>query len=79
MQLLNFENWTNGGASVACKNQSFKFDHFILPWFLVPKSRSVAKNEWKKHPYSKVPIKQVGPNKQVGWIFYVNFIKNGAK
>ena len=25
--------------------------YFILPLFLVPKSRSVAKNEWKKHPY----------------------------
>ena len=24
--------------------------------------------------YSQVPIKQVGPNKQVGWIFYVNFL-----
>jgi hypothetical protein len=29
----------------------FKVDYFILPLFLVPKLRSVAKNEWKKHPY----------------------------
>ena len=38
-------------VSVACKNQSFKVDYFILPLFLVPKLRSVAQNEWKKHPY----------------------------
>ena len=38
-------------ASVACKNQRFKVDYFILPLFLVPKLRSVAQNEWKKHPY----------------------------
>ena len=25
--------------------------------------------------YSQVPIKQVGPNKRVGWMFYVNFLK----
>ena len=26
--------------------------------------------------YSQVPIKRVGPNKQVGWIFkHINFIK----
>ena len=25
--------------------------------------------------YSQVPIKWVGPNKRVGWVFYVNFIK----
>ena len=24
--------------------------------------------------YSQVPIKKVGPNKQVGWIFHVNFL-----
>ena len=29
--------------------------------------------------YSQVPIKQIGPNKQVGWIFYVNFINIWAK
>ena len=36
-------------ASVAIRD--FKVDHFILPLFLVPKLRSVAQNEWKKHPY----------------------------
>jgi hypothetical protein len=25
--------------------------YFILPLFFVPKLRSVAQNEWKKHPY----------------------------
>ena len=29
----------------------FKADYFILPLFWVSKSRSVAQNEWKKHPY----------------------------
>ena len=24
--------------------------------------------------YSQVPIKRVGPNKQVGWVFYVNLL-----
>ena len=27
-KLLNFENWTIQGASVACKNQSLKVDYF---------------------------------------------------
>ena len=27
-----------------------------------------------KFIYSQVPNKQVGPNKRVGWIFYVNFL-----
>ena len=26
------------------------------------------------HTYSQWPIKQVGPNKRIGWIFYVNFL-----
>ena len=39
-------------ASFLQKNQmSQKVDYFILPLFLVPKLRSVAQNEWKKHPY----------------------------
>jgi hypothetical protein len=29
----------------------FKVDYVILSLFLVPKLRSVAQNEWKKHPY----------------------------
>ena len=33
------------------KIRVFKVDYFILPLFLVPKLRSVAQNEWKKHPY----------------------------
>ena len=28
-----------------------KVDNFILPLYLMPKLRSVAQNEWKKHPY----------------------------
>ena len=28
----------------------------------------------KIHTYSQVPIKRVGPNKRVGWIFNVNFL-----
>ena len=38
-------------SSVACKNQRLKVDYFILLLFLVPKLKSVAQNEWKKHPY----------------------------
>ena len=30
-----------------------------------------SENYCFKRPYSQVPIKRVGPNKQVGWIFYV--------
>ena len=45
-KFLNFENWTNGA-----KIRVFKIDYFILPLFLVPKLRSVAQNECKKHPY----------------------------
>ena len=33
------------------KIRVFKVDYFILTLFLVPKLRSVAQNEWKKHPY----------------------------
>ena len=28
--------------------------YFILPLFGVPKLRSVAQNEWKKHPYAHI-------------------------
>ena len=37
-------------SSVACKDQSFH-DYFIHTMFLGLKLRSVAQNEWKKHPY----------------------------
>ena len=46
---LNFKNWTNGGPQKLAKIRVFKIDYFILPLFLVPKLRSVAQNEWKKH------------------------------
>ena len=39
---MNFENLTI---------RDFKVNYFIFPLFLVPKLRSVAQNEWKKHPY----------------------------
>ena len=47
-KLLNFENWTNGEPA---KIRVCKVDHFILPLFLMPKLKSVAQNEWKKHSY----------------------------
>ena len=31
-----------------------------------------------KSIYSQVPIKQVGPNKRVGWLFYVNLLNKYA-
>ena len=34
--------------SVACKNQRFEVIYFILPLILVPKLKSVAKNEWER-------------------------------
>ena len=49
-KLLNFENWTNGEPQQLAKIRVFKVDYFILPLFLVPKLRSVAQNEWEKHP-----------------------------
>jgi hypothetical protein len=33
------------------KIRVFIVNYFILPLFLVPKLRSMAQNEWKKHPY----------------------------
>ena len=51
MKFLNFENCTNGDAQYLAKIRVFKVDYFILPLFLVPKLRSAAQNEWKKHPY----------------------------
>ena len=53
-KLLNFENWTNGEPQQLAKFRVFKIEYFILPLFLVPKLRSVAQNEWKKHPYAKI-------------------------
>ena len=50
-KLLTFENWTNGEPQHLAKIRLFKVDYFILPLFLGPKLRSVAQNEWKKHPY----------------------------
>ena len=32
----------------------------------------------KKNPYSQVPIKQVGPNKRGGWLFYLDFLNKQA-
>ena len=29
--------------------------------------------------YSQVPIKQVGPNKWIGWIFWADFINEQAQ
>ena len=50
-KFLNFENWTNGEPQKLAKIGVFKVEYFILPLFLVPKLRSVAQNERKKHPY----------------------------
>ena len=43
--------WIETPRSKFAKIRGFKVDYFILPLFLVPKLRSVAQNEWKKHPY----------------------------
>ena len=39
------------GPQKLAKIRVFKEDYFILSLFLVPKLKSVAQNEWKKHPY----------------------------
>ena len=49
-KLLNFENWTNGEPLQPSKIRICKIEYFILLLFLMPKLRSVAQNEWKKHP-----------------------------
>ena len=48
---MNFENWTNREPQLLAKIRACKVDYFFLPLFLMPKLRSVAQNEWKKHPY----------------------------
>ena len=50
-KLLNVENWTNGEPLQLAKSGACYADYFILPIFLLPKLRSVAQNEQKKHPY----------------------------
>ena len=39
-----------GGPQKLAKIRVFKVDYFILSIFLVPKLRSMAQNEWNKHP-----------------------------
>ena len=48
---MNFEVWTSGEPQYLAKIRVFKVDYFILPLFFAPKLKSVAQNEWKKHPY----------------------------
>ena len=43
--------WIETRRSKLAKIKDFKVDHFNLPLFLVPKLRSMAQNEWKKHSY----------------------------
>ena len=43
--------WIETRRSKFAKIRVCKVDHLNLPLFLVPKLRSVAQNEWKKHPY----------------------------
>ena len=43
----------------------FEVDYFIPPLCLVPKLRSVAQNEWKKHPYTGCPTDMVTRSDQI--------------
>ena len=43
--------WIGTQRSKFAKIRVFKVDYVILALFLLPKLRSVAQNEWKKHPY----------------------------
>ena len=38
-------------------------------------SNCKSEQNFQLHQYSQVPFKQVGSNKRVGWVFWVNFIK----
>jgi hypothetical protein len=44
---------------------------------MAPLLKDRIKNSDQSNSYSQVPIKQVRPNKPVGWILYVKFIKIG--
>jgi hypothetical protein len=46
--------WIGTRRSKFAKIRVFKVDYIILPLFLAPKLRSVAQNEWKKHPYTYI-------------------------
>jgi hypothetical protein len=43
--------WIETLRSKIAKIRVFRVDYFNLSLFWVPKLRSVAQNEWKKHPY----------------------------
>ncbi len=43
--------WIRKQRSKFAKIRVFKVDYVNLTLFLVPKLKSVAQNEWKKHPY----------------------------
>ena len=45
MELLNFENWTNGQLQYLAKIRVFKIDYLILPLFLVQKLKLMTQNE----------------------------------
>ena len=51
VKLLQEHKWICHITSDMTYSWVFKVDYFILPLFLVPKLRSVAQNEWKKHRY----------------------------
>ena len=65
MNLLNFENWTNGEPQWRAKIRVSDYDYFILPLFLVPKLRSVAQYKWEKKPYMCIFFYFRFKNKQV--------------
>ena len=50
-------------------------DFQVLPLFYYFVSKDIKVSFEPVHWYSQVPIKRVGPNKRVGWIFYVTLNK----
>ena len=46
-----YESDVTSGPQQFAKIRVFKVDNIVLPLILAPKLRSVAKIEWKKHPY----------------------------
>ena len=58
-----------------CENEWQKIEKAPIPLPRAFKNfPDVRTRNKQKNPYSQVPIKQVGPNKRVGWVFWVNSI-----
>ena len=53
------------------QNAMWSKSQFYIQLLYKQKFENMNSTVWEIGKYSQVPIKRVGPNKQVGWIFYV--------